>query len=95
VLWLNLSDPSHIGVYASDLRSLNVTRELVGPIPHAGARTLNTDSVLVVLNPAPSHGSVVLRGVFSGDSIVGTWLVTSYGTGARGPFVMRRHHRHR
>lgn len=90
VFWLNLSDPTHFGIYAADLRPLNVTRELEDRIPHAGAIVSHSDSVLVVLNPAPDHGSVVLMGVFVADSVVGTWLVTSYGTGSRGRFVMRR-----
>jgi hypothetical protein len=92
VLWLNLPDPTHFGIYTADLRPLNVTRELEERIPHAGAQASNADSVLVVLNPAPDHGSVVLRGVFKADSIVGTWLVTSYGAGTTGSFVMWRRH---
>jgi hypothetical protein len=92
VLWFNLPDPTHLGIYAVDLRPLNVTRELEERIPHAGAQGSNTDSVLVVLNPALNHGSVVLRGVFKADSIVGTWLVTSYGAGTPGSFVMWRRH---
>jgi hypothetical protein len=92
VLWFNLPDPTHFGVYTADLRPVNVTRELEERIPHAGARVSNTDSVLVVLNPAPNHGSVVLRGVVKADSIVGTWLVTSYGAGTPGTFVMWRRH---
>jgi hypothetical protein len=88
LLWLNLPAPTHVGVYAADLRPLNVTRELEERIPHAGAQVSNRDSVLIVLNPAPNHGSVVLRGVFRADSVVGTWLVTSYGTGTQGSFVM-------
>lgn len=91
VMWVNLPDPTHLGVYAADLRPLNVTRELEGPVPQAGARLSGTDSVLLVLNPAPNHGAVVLRGVLRADSVLGNWLVTSYGTGGRGRFVMWRH----
>lgn len=90
MMWSNLPDPTHLGVYAVDLRPLNVTQELEGPIPHAGAKSLGGDSVLVVLNPAPDHGAVVLRGVVSADSVTGTWVVTSYGIGAHGQFVMWR-----
>ena len=89
-IWMSLPEPTHIGVYSANLQSVGVTTELEGPMPHAGAKILGHDSVEVVLNPAPDHGAVILTGRVEADSITGTWLVTSYGEGTRGQFVMRR-----
>ncbi len=88
--WMNLPEPSHIGVYRADLESLGVGTYLQDAIPHAGARLLLRDSVEIVLNPAPDHGAVVLRGHAQADSITGTWRVTSYGIGKSGRFTLRR-----
>ncbi|HEX6050162.1 MAG TPA: hypothetical protein VFZ21_12865 [Gemmatimonadaceae bacterium] len=48
------------------------------------------DSMRAVLNPAVSHGTVELHGVFRGDTIVGQWRYLSDPGGARGTFVLRR-----
>ena len=48
------------------------------------------DSMRAVLNPAVSHGTVELDGVFRGDTIVGRWRYVSDPGGARGTFTLRR-----
>lgn len=57
--------------------------EAVGVIPGG-------DSVVVLLIPRMSHGSLDLRGVIREDVVTGKWVQNDYCCGARGTFTMRR-----
>ena len=85
------SQPSHSGSHAIDARRFGITLRH-GRVPGALAWAQG-DSLRMVLDPDAPGGGLVLRGVFSGDSAVGTW--TWHGAGLSGPgaaggFVLRR-----
>lgn len=52
--------------------------------------SVGSDSMRAVLNPAVSHGTVELDGVFRGDTIVGRWRYVSDPGGASGTFTLHR-----
>jgi hypothetical protein len=52
--------------------------------------SVTDDSMRATLNPTVDHGLVEVRGVFRGDTIVGTWRYTSDPGGAAGTFSLRR-----
>jgi hypothetical protein len=81
---------SHIGVYNVDLRTVGVEPLARKDIPTALGRMISPDSFLVVLNPGPSHGMVILEGTLRGTVGVGKWRVTAYAPGANGSFEIRR-----
>jgi hypothetical protein len=65
---------------------------LFGPpleLPLTGVTTPQ-GMVELASNPGQDHGSYILRGMMRHDSIIGEWVVTSYGTGSIGRFVMTR-----
>jgi hypothetical protein len=87
--WISLPRPTHIGVSNIDLNSLGIAHRN-GEILLVGARAESIDSIEVVLNPAPDHGAVILRGRLTHDSIAGQWFETAYAGGRKGRFTMSR-----
>lgn len=59
-------------------------------VKYASGEVLAGDSVLVVLVPMETDGSVSLGGRVRGDSIRGTWVQNGLCCGVGGSFVMRR-----
>lgn len=90
VFWLNLPVSTHYGVYSGDLEPLGVQVVPENTFPTAGARLFRDDSVKIVLNPAPDHGSLILDGTISDGVIRGRWEVTAYAAGRSGSFTMRK-----
>lgn len=81
--------PTHVGVYAADLRPLGLRGG--GEVPTLAARLSGDDSVQVAFDPEqgpPFAG----RGVLAGDSVTGHWWAGGGRTAGRssGRFVMRR-----
>jgi len=88
--WSDEGGATHVGVIDRYLR-IGVESSprshlptLVGASEDAGGR------ITVVVNPGPSHGSLVMEGRAAGDSVSGRWYVTAYAMGATGTFVMRK-----
>lgn len=75
---------SHWGLWTGAFQSVGVRPPAVGQMPTAEARSLPADSVVIVLNPAYTHGAMYIHGRLAGDSISGRWEVTGYARGAIG-----------
>ena len=89
-MWLGMSVPTHIGSHSLSIDSLHIPADAAQAWRSAGARRAGRDSLLVVLNPAPDHGAVVLQGVIRDTLVTGHWSITGYVRGASGRFVMQR-----
>lgn len=88
-VWSSLARPTHYGVYNIGTDAFGSTDpRLIQSV--AGAQLRTADSVVVVLNPGPDHGAIVLNGRLLADSIVGSWQLTAYFQGVAGHFSMRR-----
>lgn len=88
--WLGIAAATHAGTHSLAVDSLEVQVDAGQAWRAAGARREGADSVLIVLNPAPDHGGVVLQGTLRDDRIIGHWSVSGYVRGASGTFEMRR-----
>ena len=85
--WISLAAPTHIGAYG--LRRAPELYADTTSFPEAGAR-VSGDTIRIVLNPGPSHGSLVMIGKAIDGRILGQWWVASYVVSQRGAFLMRR-----
>ena len=88
-----LDVPTHYGSYDVNVRAAGFEPRDRGAIPDAIALTTGRDSAIVVLDPGEGETSVMMRGAWSGDSLVGRWWVDAGrgGAVADGHFVMARH----
>ncbi|HEU4454286.1 MAG TPA: hypothetical protein VFR81_14555 [Longimicrobium sp.] len=81
--------PTHYGVYAADLRPLDLAGARGAPV--LKARLTRADSVEIAFAPERGRG-LVGRGTLAGDSVAGHWWTRGDRTAGRssGTFVMRR-----
>ena len=89
VSYASLPAALHKGTYDVDFSPLGFTTRAGSSVPEAVGRTAG-DSVDIVLAPGAGRLSVALHGRFGGDSVTGTWTVTSRQVGGGGRFVMQR-----
>ena len=84
--------PSQYGTYDIDFSPLGFDPRHGGELPRVTARTVDGDSVALVLEPGDAHESVDMRGVVRADSIVGRWSLEPVraGADAAGTFSMTR-----
>jgi hypothetical protein len=95
-----IAEPTHVGAFDADFSAFGIEPRNAGAVPGALARVARAadgqDSVLILLAPDGAEGTLRFAGVWSGDSIVGRWMVDrdrSSRTGS-GTFVMTRHDAH-
>lgn len=81
--------PTHVGVYAADLRPLSLPA--TGQVPALAARLGAGDSVEIAFDPQQGR-PFTGRGVLRGDSVAGHWWTSGGRTagGSSGRFTMRR-----
>lgn len=82
--------PDYYGTYEIDFTPFGFTPGRRGDLPSAVANRQGRDSVLIVLAPAHTTLTVVLRGSMRADSLLGTWTASSRTVGGGGSYVMRR-----
>jgi hypothetical protein len=86
---MQIDRPTHTGHYTLTAPfALDTT--ISGARPSVLARETGADSILIAVEPYVDHGSLVLSGLRSGDTITGSWAVTGYVILRRGTFVMHR-----
>ena len=92
--WVTAVHATHFGVFMWDKELFELPPTIRGAIADqlwdAVGSTRARDSVEIVLRPALTHGSIILRGRFEGDSIEGTISVQGYGLADAGKFVLHR-----
>jgi hypothetical protein len=87
-----LDAPTNVGTFDADFTAAGFDGREGGQVPSAAARAWGPDSVVIVLGPGGRHPAVLMRGMWAGDSLLGTWSLVSSRTGwASGSFVMARH----
>lgn len=87
-----LATPTNVGTFDVDFSALGFDVRDPSRAPAAAARAVGRDSVRLLLGPVGTRPTVVMRGAWAGDSLVGEWRVEVGRTaGASGTFVMARH----
>jgi len=79
------------GAYDIDFTPAGFSPASTGETHDAVVKSLGVDSVEIHLDPGDEETSVILRGLVSGDSIVGTWRVAvNRAAGGTGRFTLSR-----
>jgi amino acid transporter len=92
-----IAEPTHVGAFDADFSPFGIEPRDAGAVPGVLARVTRgadgRDSVLILLAPDGGQGTLRLAGAWSGDSVVGRWIVDSEHSarGGSGSFVMTRH----
>lgn len=90
VEWSTIERPEYVGTYSLDYDRVGIIPIQRREISVAAGQMLSEHNAVIVLNPGPSHGSLVMRGIVYADSIAGEWSVTAYAAGHEGTFVLKQ-----